>query len=131
MPAFLLPFLIGELKVEKHDHARFRIKTGKGNNTYPNSDAHVVIEEVEEPEGPDQGERNSEQDDNGFENRLRVQVDKHEDDQSGERDYQFKPLMGLDQILVFAAPDQPVALRDLEGGDALFGLLHVATDIAA
>jgi len=60
---FFYPFLIGEVEIEEHHHARLRIEAGKGDDADPHGDAHVIIEKIKKPERPDEGKGNGKKDD--------------------------------------------------------------------
>ena len=40
---FFYPFLIGQVKIEEHNHACLRIEPRKGDDTDPYGDTHIVI----------------------------------------------------------------------------------------
>ena len=57
------------IEVEQHDDAGLGIESGERDESDPDGDAHVVAEQVEEPERADQRERHGEQHDEGFRDR--------------------------------------------------------------
>jgi len=46
-----LPLLVREIEIQEHHHARFRVEPARAMMP-PDRDAHVVVEEVQQPEGP-------------------------------------------------------------------------------
>ena len=72
---------MSQIEVEKHDHARLRIEPGQGDDADPDGDAHVVAEQIEEPEGADQGKRHGQENDGRLDDGLSVEKDEDEDDQ--------------------------------------------------
>ena len=112
--AFLFPFFIGKIKIEEHHHARLRIEAGKGDDAHPDGNAHIVIEQIQEPEGTDQRKRHGKQNDDRLGHRFRIQIDQHKNDQQRKGNDQLQPLMCFEQIFVFAAPVKPIAFRNFQ-----------------
>ena len=59
----LLGLLVGQIEVEEHEDAGFRVHAEQGDQPHPDPDAHVVAEQVEEPDGADRGKGHRQQDD--------------------------------------------------------------------
>ncbi len=65
--AALLPgLLIGKIQVQEHEHSGFRIHTEKRDQADLDRDAHVVSQQVKEPERPDRGKRYRQHDNQGL-----------------------------------------------------------------
>ncbi len=92
----------------------------------------LIAEQVEEPEGPDQRKRHGQEDDGGLGDRAGAHVDDEEDDQHGQRNDDDKALLGRLHVLELAAPDDAVALGQLDVlGNRLLGFCDVGADIDA
>src|ERR1035437_4270591 len=50
-----------------------RIESCEGNDAHPDGDTHIVIQQVEEPEGADKGKRHRKKHDHGLERRFGVE----------------------------------------------------------
>jgi hypothetical protein len=51
--SFLPPLLVGKFEVQEHNHPCLRIQSGQCDNPDPHSDAHVIIQNIEEPKRAD------------------------------------------------------------------------------
>ena len=61
-------------EVEKHDDGGFGVQTRQGNQTDPYGDTHVVVKEVEKPDGSDEREGNRQKYDARLDDGLRAEV---------------------------------------------------------
>ena len=128
----LLPEFVGQIEIEQHHHPGLGIEAGQGDDPDPDGDRGVVAEQVEKPEGADQGEGHGEKDDAGLDQTLGVEVDDDEDDQNRQRDDQQQPRLGLLHVLELAAPDDVVARRQLDLLlDRRLGVVDVGADVAS
>ena len=124
------PFFIGEIEVEQHHHPGFRVQPGQGDHPHPHRHRGVVSQEIEEPEGPDQGEGHREKDDGGLGQRAGVEVDDDEDDENGHGNDHDQPPAGLFHVFVLAAPDQGVAGGQMDlGGNGFLRRLDKAAHV--
>ena len=89
-PALRAEMIPGVIEVEQHHDAGFGIETRQRDESDPDGDAHVVAEQVEEPERADQRKRHGEQDDRRSRDGTRVKVEQHENDQQRERDHELR-----------------------------------------
>src|SRR6516165_9645016 len=134
---FMDPLIVSEVKVEKHDDARFCAYTCERNQPYPHGDAQVIAVEVKHPERTNQGQRYREHDDEGFSERPRVEVNDQDDDQERNRNHDHEPLLRAQHIFILAAPGNVVAAWKLNGLlgngviDRALGPLNISAHIDA
>src|SRR4030042_1374834 len=76
---FLLRLFIGEVKIEKHEDTGFGIHTEECDQSDPHPDAHVVAEEVKEPEGANGRKRHGQQNDEGLGDGPGVEIEEKQD----------------------------------------------------
>ena len=94
------------------------------------ADAEVVAQEIEEPDGPQQGEGHGQHDDAHLDERAGVQIEKQKDQDQGDGDDNLQPLIGGLHVFELAAPEEGVARRHLQaGGDGLLGLLDIGAHV--
>ena len=113
-PSLLLRLVIREIEIEQHEDPGLGIDPEQGDEPDPDPDAHVVTEEVEQPDRADGGERHCQDDDHGLDRRLGVQIEQQEDQDDGHRQHDLELLPHPQHGLVLAAPAQRVARRNLE-----------------
>ena len=63
---------MGQIEIEQHHHAGLGIEAGQGDDAHPDGDRGVVAEQIEEPEGADQGEGHGQKDDRRLDQALGV-----------------------------------------------------------
>src|SRR6266436_2550250 len=108
-------FFPGMIKVKEHDDAGLRIETGQSNETDPNSHTQIVAEQVQEPEGADEGEGDRQEYYGSLHCALCIHVDEHESDEQRERNNDFQLLLGAPEVLELAGPLDVVTGRELHG----------------
>ena len=87
------------------------------------ADAEVVAQEIEQPDGPQQGEGHGQHDDAHLDEGLGVQIEEQEDQDQGDGDDDLQALGRGLHVFELAAPDEGVARRHLEmGGEGFLGL---------
>src|SRR6266542_38664 len=67
--SFTVGVLIGNVEIEQHEHAGFRVDAHQRDQADPYADAHVVAEQIEQPHGADRRERHGQEDDEGLRHR--------------------------------------------------------------
>src|SRR3990172_1814207 len=135
VPTAHLPFLpgvlVGQVEVEHHEDAGCRVHAQQGDEAHPDGDAHVVAEQVEQPDGAHRRKRHGQQDEEGLHHRAGVEIEQQEDHEQGDGHDQLQPRVDALHVLVLAAPLQLVA----DGDRHLFlhrplGVADVAADVA-
>ncbi len=125
-----LELVPGMVQVEKHDDPRLGVQAGQGYQPHPDGDAQVVVEQVQEPEGPDEGERHRKQYDRRPRRRLRVHIDQDKYDEQREGNHDSEPLFRALHVLELAGPLGVVAGRKVDAlGNTGVGLLDIAVDV--
>ena len=61
--AFGLPAVVGDIQVEEHQDPGLGVQAGQGQHAHDHADAEVVAQEIEQPDGPQQGKGHRQHDD--------------------------------------------------------------------
>ena len=124
--------LVSDVEIEQHEHARLGVNAHQRDQADPDADAHVVAEQIQQPDGADRREGHRQEDDEGLGHRSRVHVEQHDHEEQRHRQHEPHPLLHALHRLVLSAPGERIAGRqgDLLADDAL-GLRHVAADVPA
>src|SRR5258708_2351996 len=69
------------IKIEQHHHTGFSVQTSQSNEADPNRNAHIVTEQVKQPERSYQRERHRQQNNKRSSDRVSVHVDEHENNE--------------------------------------------------
>ena len=126
-----LRLLVGQVQVQEHEDPGLGVHPQQGDQADPDPDAHVVAEQVEEPDGADRGERHGQGDDAGLRHRPGVQVEQEEDEEQRQGDDHLQPRLDPLHGLVLAAPGDGVARQELHlVPQQPIGLLDVALRVA-
>src|SRR5262245_36750526 len=102
------------IEIKEHDYSGLSVEAGKRDEADPYGNAHVVAEQIEQPESAHQRERDSEQHNRRFERRLRVDVNQDKDDEQCEGNHDFETLFGREEVLKLASPLNITARRILD-----------------
>src|SRR5437773_12115008 len=106
--------LIGEVKVEQHKDPGFGIDPEKGENAEPDSNAHIVAERGNHPDGAHCGEWNCQGNDHGFHRRSRIEVKQKEDYGNSDRHDEHQSMPDAKSHFILATPQDRVASRKLK-----------------
>ena len=79
--------MVGEVQVQQHKDRGLSVHAEQGDQTHPNRDAHVVAEQIEQPDRTDCGKRNGQKNDEGFYDRAGIEVQQQEHDEECDRYY--------------------------------------------
>src|SRR5271157_1051357 len=110
--AFADGIVIGEVQIEQHEDGGFGVDAEQSDQTHPHSDAHVVVQQVENPDRADGRERNCGQDDGGLRDRTGIEVQQQKDDEQRDGEHDLQPLFHPLHRLILTAPYELVAGRN-------------------
>ena len=105
-------------------------RPGEGNEADHHRDAEVVAQDIEEPDGPHQGEGLRQEHDQDLGDGLGVDVEDEKDDGQGKRDDNQQALSGRFHVFELAAPEIGVARGHLQFfTDERLSLLDIAAHV--
>ena len=125
--------MISQIEVEQHENPGLCIHSHQGDQPHPYSNAHIVPQTVQQPDSPDGGKGNGQEDDHGFYNRLGVEIKQQEHDEDRDGDHQGQSLADALEVLILAAPTQAVTRWQVRFHflmNDVAGLVHVAAQVA-
>src|SRR5439155_1784517 len=102
-PALPLPLRVGQVQVKQHDHAGFGIQPRESDQADPDGNAEVVIKQIENPDGADQGKGDSREHDDSFDPGAGVEVNDQKDDEKRERDNNHQAVLRTKHVFILAA----------------------------
>src|SRR6266850_3208969 len=105
--------LVRKVKVEQHEDAGFGIDPEKGENAEPDSNAHIVAERGNHPDGTHGGEWNRQGNDHRFHRRSRIAVKQKEDDRDSDRHDEHQSMPDAKSRFILATPQDRVACREI------------------
>ena len=120
----------GVIEIQKHDNPGFGIESRQCDEANPDGDAHVVSQQVEKPERPDEREGDGEQNDRRFYGGAGVQIDQNKDYQEREGNDHAQAMFSAFEVFELPSPLDVIPRRKLDGfADALGGRVYEAFDI--
>src|SRR5205807_4775033 len=96
--------LVGEVKVEQHEYSGFGIDPKKGKNTEPDSNAHIVAEHGNHPDGTHGREWNRQGNDHGFHRRSSIAVKQKEDNRDSDWHDEHQSMPHAKSRFILATP---------------------------
>src|SRR5882762_387712 len=106
--------LVREIKVEQHEHSGFGIDPEKGENAEPYSNAHVVAERRNHPDGAHGGEWNRQGNDHGFHRRSSIAVKHKQNDRDSDWHDEHQSMPEAKGRFILATPQDRVASGELQ-----------------
>ncbi len=95
---------VGQIQVEEHEDAGFGIHPEQGDEPHPDADAHVVAEQIEEPDGPHRRKGNRQQDDGRLHQGAGAEIEQQDDQQERHGHHHRQALPDPLHRLVLPAP---------------------------
>lgn len=106
---FLLGPFVGEIEIEEHENPGLRIDSQQGDKSDPDSDTHIIAEQINKPHGADRREGDGQDDDEGLGQESRIDVQEEEDQEQGQGHDHAQPFFDPRHRLIQAGPEERVS----------------------